>query len=337
MGRGVKNWPISPRKVLPRKALEGNALDVFAGVGQVVAFEKPHDLKAGGGFQVQAFVFGEDAVRLVVRFRLPEQVFKGIVGNLLFKERDGEQVVAPLPALQAAFDVNLDEQNFGDFVERRHGVYLLAIPDDVVALVQQVGELVFLEGLQAGEKRVNLLVGGVGVGDVLDFFQVAGHAILADAPEPGFRVVVGDEEGRVRQAGIVVALGIILAPDRYVVGLAFNDDERRFLPGFVWYGAPHDKVGAGVRGAAPRHVCLLGDLFQVVAVFVQQDEQVFLADGLFRRFDEPLAPDVAPYLAGFALQGGAILGDVLGSGFLDLGLGLLHAPAAFLPLSFLPV
>ena len=50
---------------------------------------------------------------------------------------------------QLAFDIDLDEQNLGDFVEGGDGVELFAVADDVVALVEQVGEFVFLEDLQS--------------------------------------------------------------------------------------------------------------------------------------------------------------------------------------------
>ena len=73
--------------------------------------------------------------------------------------------------LHLALDPDLDEQHLGDLVERGGGVQLLAVADDVVALVQQVGELVFFEDLEFRDQLFNLLVAGVGVRDVLDLLQ----------------------------------------------------------------------------------------------------------------------------------------------------------------------
>ncbi len=56
MVRGVKNCPISPRKVRPKESLEGDALDVLAGVGKVVAFQQLDDFPACGGLQPDFFI-----------------------------------------------------------------------------------------------------------------------------------------------------------------------------------------------------------------------------------------------------------------------------------------
>ncbi len=59
---------------------------------------------------------------------------------------------------------------------------------------------------------------------------------------------------------------------------------------------PDDEVGAGVTGASACYFKLLIHLVEVEAVFVDENAEVFLPNGFFRRFDEPFFADVAPYL-----------------------------------------
>jgi hypothetical protein len=99
-----------------------------------------------------------------------------------------------LLAAQLAFDPDLDEQHLGDFVEGRCRIEVLAVANDVVARMEQVGELVFLEGLQLLDEFFNLLVAGIGMRDILDFLAMAGQLVLAGSPVAGFTVVVRDEE-----------------------------------------------------------------------------------------------------------------------------------------------
>jgi len=110
-------------------------------------------------------------------------------------------------------------------------------------------------------------------------------------------VVVGHEEAGAGQAGVVVALAVVGGPDRHVVGLALHDDQRVLTGRFVLRRAPDNVVGPRVPGAASCHLHLLGDLTDLEAVFVDQDEQELLAHALFRRFLEPLLAHVAEDLA----------------------------------------
>ena len=86
---------------------------------------------------------------------------------------------------------------------------------------------------------------------------------MAHAPEPGFAVVVSDEEAGAGQPGVIISLAVIRRPDRHVVRLALDDDQRVLAVCLVLRRAPDDEVGPGVTGAAAGHVHLLGDLSRV--------------------------------------------------------------------------
>ena len=164
--------------------------------------------------------------------------------SLLLEELDAEQVLALLLGLEFPFDEDLDEEDLGDFVEGGDRIAFLPVPDDVVALVEQVGELVLLEDLQALDQFLDLLVGGVGVGDAVDLLHVLRHLVVEDTPVARLAVVVGDEERGVGEAGIVLPLGIDRTVDGDVVGLALHDNQRGFLGGLVLRGAPDDEVSS---------------------------------------------------------------------------------------------
>ena len=74
-----------------------------------------------------------------------------MLAKLVVKKLDGEEVLPRALGSKLAFDIDLDEENLGDFVEGGGGVELLAVADDVVAFVEQVREFVLLEDLQACE------------------------------------------------------------------------------------------------------------------------------------------------------------------------------------------
>ena len=138
------------------------------------------------------------------------------------------------------------------------------------------------------------------------------------------------KKGAFAKAGVVVTLAVVFGSNRYVVGLAFDNGQRGLAVGLVGDGTPYNEIGPGAPGAAPGHFFFLGYLFQVVSVFVQQNEQIFLADVFFRRFDKPSLADVAPYLAVFTQQPCAVLGDILGFGLLDSGLCFMRLLRSFL-------
>ena len=84
----------------------------------------------------------------VVLLGLLEEVVDGCISGLFVEYSAREKVLAPPFLLQLALDPDLHEQHLGDFVEGRGGIEMLAIADDVVALVEQVRKFVFLENLQ---------------------------------------------------------------------------------------------------------------------------------------------------------------------------------------------
>ena len=98
---------------------------------------------------------------------------------------------------------------------------MLAVADDVVALVKQIGEPIFFENLQLLDEFRDFLVGGIGVRDVGDFLDVTGHPVFLHAPEFRLAVVVRDEERSIHDASVALALAVILGGDGDVVRLIF--------------------------------------------------------------------------------------------------------------------
>lgn len=60
---------------------------------------------------------------------------------------------------------------------------------------------------------------------------------------------------------------------------------------------PHDQIRAGLRGPTAGQVQLLAHLLDCIAVLIDQHAQPLLADSLFRRFEYPLAANMAEDLA----------------------------------------
>ena len=83
--------------------------------------------------------------------------------RLFIEKIRGEKISAVASTPQAALETDLHEKHLGDFIERSGGVKMLAVADGVVALVEQVGKLVFLENFQLFDEFRDFLVGGVGV------------------------------------------------------------------------------------------------------------------------------------------------------------------------------
>ena len=133
------------------------------------------DFEARGGFEVEFLVGLKNAVVCVVLLGFLEEVFQRIVCRVWSSRNSTLKRFLPLLlGLEFSFHEDLDEENLGDFVEGGGGVALLPIADDVVALVEQVGELVLLEDLQALDEFLDLLVGGVGMGNVFDLITCFG-------------------------------------------------------------------------------------------------------------------------------------------------------------------
>ena len=62
------------------------------------------------------------------------------------------------------------------------------------------------------------------------------------------------------------------------------------------------KSARASAGTAPRHFHLLIDLVELEAVFVDQDEQIFLSDTLLGRLLQPFLAYMAADFAVFALE-----------------------------------
>ena len=127
--------------------LKRDTLHVLAGVGKVVAFQQPDDFTDGRELEADFLVVGEQVIGFVFLLGLREQDIDRLLElvGLLVEVISGETVAAVAPAQQAAFETHLHEKHLVDFIERGGGIKMFAIANDVVALVQQVGELVFLE------------------------------------------------------------------------------------------------------------------------------------------------------------------------------------------------
>ena len=101
-----------------------------------------------------------------------------------------------------------------------------------------------------------------------------------------------DEEGRIHDAGVALALPVIFGGDGDVVGLALRDDQRGFLVGFVFGRPPDHNVSLG--GFAPTlDFQFLAHLVERESVVVDQRADKLLAHEFFGKFDEPILADVA--------------------------------------------
>lgn len=277
------------------EALEGDALDVLGGVGEVVALKQADDLPDRRRLQVDSLVGLEDPVGLVLLLRLVEEHADRIVVKLalLVQEVSREQLLSLSSGAEATLDRDLHEQDLGDLVEGGGRVLLLAVPNHVVALVEQVRELVLLEDLKPRAQLLDLLLRRVRVRDVFDLFQRLGHLVVDDAPVPCLLAVVGGEEARPGEAGVVVPLAVVGRLDRDVVGLALDDDEWVLALQLVLGGPLYDEVRARLPRASSGDLELLGDLLGRVAVLVGQDSEKFLADSLLRGELHPFLADDA--------------------------------------------
>jgi len=171
-----------------------------------------------------------------------------------------------------------------------------------VALVEQVGEFLFLENAEPREQFLDLAVRGIGMGNVFDLFDVTGHAVFFDPPVLGFPRVVGNEEWRIGHPRVVFTLSVVLRLDGDIVGFALDDDKGRLLIELVLNAAPNDKISAGLGAAASADVRLFPHLIDGVAIFSGQNLEVFLANPLLGSQGKPLAPDPAEDLIPFNLD-----------------------------------
>lgn len=91
--------------------------------------------------------------------------------------------------------------------------------------------------------------------------------------------------------------------DGDIVRFALNDKERILRVGFVFGRAPDDKVSAGMTRSTPGDFKLFVHLVDDESVFIGKNAEVFLSDGFFRCFNEPLLAYVAPDFSLFAADG----------------------------------
>lgn len=121
---------------------------------------------------------------------LLEQVVQWVGADLVVQVIGGKDVDAAALRFQLAFDIDLDKEDLGDLIERGRGIEFLAIADDVVTLVEQVGEFVLFEDFQPLDEAFDRAVAGVGLGNILDLFQRFWHPVVGHTPVPGLVMVV---------------------------------------------------------------------------------------------------------------------------------------------------
>ncbi len=134
-----------------KESLESNPFDVLAGVGKIVAFQQLDDFTTSGEFEPDFLIALKNLVIRVGLLGLPKERVERVLPKLVVKILDGEEVLPRALGPQFSIDIDLHEENLGDFVKGSGGVELLAIADDVMAIVEQFREFVFLEDFQAGQ------------------------------------------------------------------------------------------------------------------------------------------------------------------------------------------
>lgn len=177
---------------------------------------------------------------------------------------------------------HLDEQHFGDGVERCGRVFFMNVADDVMAGLQQARELGAVEG-------------ALRLFDFLDDFRVApirrsrnaryrfelsgrgGH----DFERLREAAVMGNEKLRAHRARIAFALIVILEIEADAFRLALDHDLGRSRVGFVVRRSPNDNIGAHGLGARLRPQ-FLPHLGEVIAQFQMKVADELLPHFLFR-------------------------------------------------------
>jgi hypothetical protein len=143
-----KELPNVAPKGSAKEALEGNALDILAGVGKIVALQQPDDIPTRGGFEPYFLIALKNLVIHVGLFGLPEERVERVLAKLVVKILDAKEVLPRAFVPKLSFNIDLHKENLGDFVKSSGRVELLTIADDVVAFVKQLCKFVLLENLQ---------------------------------------------------------------------------------------------------------------------------------------------------------------------------------------------
>ena len=121
-----------------------------------------------------------------------------MLAELLVEKFGGEEVLASTFRTHLAFDVHLYEKDFRDFVKGCSRIQFFAVANDVVASMEQIRKLIFLECLELGNQLLDFLVACVCMGNICDFFQRLRHLEMHNAPILRFPTVVCDKETRAR-------------------------------------------------------------------------------------------------------------------------------------------
>jgi hypothetical protein len=89
--------------------------------------------------------------------------------DLFVQEFDVEEILALPFRAKFSLYIDLHEKDFGDLIEGGGGIKLFPVANNVVALVEQIGELVLFEGFEFRNKIFNLFVTRIGMGDIANF------------------------------------------------------------------------------------------------------------------------------------------------------------------------
>lgn len=140
-GRGVKNWPNSPRKVVPRNFSKARPL-ISSPVLERSKFQLLDDAAESFLRDVELVGDGEQVVGAVVGLGLVEQA---IVHRRIGGQANGcaavEIVGGEGAVLAGTLHMHLDEQDFGDGVECTARVHLMHVAQDAVTDEQQVRKI----------------------------------------------------------------------------------------------------------------------------------------------------------------------------------------------------
>ena len=289
----MKNWPSYATERAAKKPLECKPLDIVTGLREIETLEFLHNPAKGCLGDFKSVAHGEEVVGLVVFLRRLEQAF---VNEQIVREARRSATVEVVDRESAvktrAFYIHLHEQDFRDRVERAAGIHFMYVTQDRMALEQEILELPPVEGAEL----VSDLIDSLGVApirrlrDLVDRHRLARHS--RDELEHGCVAgVVSDEELAADRTGIALSLIIVLDIDIDFLGLAFDHENRRHVPGLGLRCFPDHDVGArtpvSVHGPP-----LLIHLLEGVTVVVMQVQNEILPDRFFRP-----ARHISPFVA----------------------------------------
>ena len=124
-----------------------------------------------------------------------------------------------------SFYIHLDKKNLCYFVKGSNRVTLFSISNDVVTLVKKISEFILFENLESIHQLFDFIIRCVGVRNPIDLFKVLRHPFVKNAPVASLTVIVGNKEGCIAQACIVLTLSINRPIYEHVVCFAFHYNE----------------------------------------------------------------------------------------------------------------